>query len=216
MSRHRARHLLHAMTLLPALGAIAGCGIQIGDAGRGEMRIESRERERLDIGHAFTTGYFSVDEKNALTVVLLEGDRDAPTAALTVRMFWLPRVGATPIDRTATNASIHYVVFGSSLSNREDASQTEDVGVYSGAGFLYINSGMDAQRLKAGLWEADIRLADRSEGFVDQIGPSLLAGAVRATRDDDRVAATLQRLNRLTSARLGYPRLVQSHAPAHP
>ncbi len=186
----------------------AGCGFQIGDAGRGDLQLSSRAREQLDVGSSFTRGYFSVDEKNAVTVVLLEGDPDAPTAALTLRMFWLPRVGSTPIDRTATNTSVHYVVFGSSLSNRDAAAQTEDVGLYAGAGFLYINSGLEAKNLKAGLWEAHVRLADRSEGFVDQVGPSLMAGSIRAQRDDEQVTAILQRLARLTSDRLGYPRLV--------
>jgi len=212
MSRGFGRRV-GALGLVMALMLVCvGCGLQLGGAGKGELTLSSRASEQLNVGSSFTSGFFSVEEDNALTVVLLEGDPASPTAALTVRMFWRPRVGATPIDATATNASIHYVVFGSSLSNRDAAEQTREVGLYSGAGFLYLNSDLDADRLKAGLWEAHVRLADRSEHFVDQVGPSLMAGSVRAVRDDDRVNTLLQRLGQLTSDRLGYPRLVR-HTP---
>jgi len=193
MSRGFGRRV-GALGLVMALMLVCvGCGLQLGGAGKGELTLSSRASEQLNVGSSFTSGFFSVEEDNALTVVLLEGDPASPTAAL-------------------TNASIHYVVFGSSLSNRDAAEQTREVGLYSGAGFLYLNSDLDADRLKAGLWEAHVRLADRSEHFVDQVGPSLMAGSVRAVRDDDRVNTLLQRLGQLTSDRLGYARLVR-HTP---
>jgi len=195
--------LLLTLGLLPP-----ACGLQIGSAGQGNLQIDSRRYAQIDIGSAFDTGYFAVDEKNAVTVVLIEGKPQTPTAAMIVRMFWLPVVGETPIDRTATNASVSYIVFGPSVSGRGPQDQRDSVGLYAGAGFLYINSKLTSPRLKAGLWEANIQLADSSEDFVDQVGPSMISGAVRATRDDDRVAELLRQLSRQTTDHLGYPRLV--------
>jgi len=200
--------LLVTLTLLPA------CGIQIGSAGQGNLAIESRRYQNIDIGGTFDTGYFAVDEKNAVTVVLLEGDPEAPTAAMIVRMFWLPVVGETPIDRTATNASVSVLVFGPSIDERGAADDASGVGLYAGAGFLYINSKLKNPKLKAGLWEANIQLADSSQGFVDQVGPSLISGAVRATRDDERVAQLLRQLSQQATDQLGYPRMVLPTAPS--
>ncbi len=189
---------------------LGGCGTQIGSAGKGSLRIESRQHDKIDVGSSFDVGFFSMDEKNAITVVLIEGEPDNPSAAMTVRMFWLPRVGATPIDRTATNASVNYIVFGPSLSSRGPAADRTEVGVYSGAGFLYLNSDPSARQLRAGIWEANIQLSDGSLEFIDQIGPSLLTGSVRATRDDQRVDQLIRKLSQHTTSRLGYVRLVSA------
>ena len=63
--------------------------------------------------------------------------------------------------------------------------------------------------MEATLFDADLRLTDRSEAFVDRLGRTALAGSLTARRDDARVTTILRRLNLRVSEALGYPRLVR-------
>ena len=88
------------------------------------------------------------------------------------------------------------------------ARRVREVGVYSGAGFLYLDDTPGSSQLTGSLWQADILLADRSDRFKDLLGQSTLRGSFTARRDDARVGDLLRQLNVKVSDRLGYPRLV--------
>ena len=120
-------------------------------------------------------------------------------------MMWQPKAGLTPVNPDATNATIQYIVFA---NRRTEEGFYREVGVYSGAGFLHLDSTPGDARLNASLWQADLLLADRSERFKDLLGQSTLRGSFTAERDGVKVQELLKRLNLKVSQRLGYPRLV--------
>ncbi len=155
----------------------------------------------------FTTAYYRYTDANAATFVLLEGPEDRPTQAAVVRLFWRPRAGLTPIDATATNCSVQYLVF----AHEKDADRGQ-VGVYAGAGFLYLSDTPGGSTVSAALWDANVRLDAGSDAFRDLLGQAQLEGSFTAKRDDAKVQQLITQLNRLTTERLGYPRLVQHNA----
>lgn len=193
-----------APTVLVALVcySLSGCAtLKLGDDGGGKLTLQSHSEKDLVLKGGFDTGIYCADDKNHLIVVLFDGPVDRPTQVLTIRMFWKPRPGRTPIDHTATNASIHYVIFAG-----EDR---EEVGIYSGAGFVYPNSQPGRKTLRAGVWQANLRLADASDGFADLLGQSVLKGRFTAQLDELSVDQVLHRINVHIQQRLGYPRSVR-------
>ena len=181
-----------------------GCGIQNivrnSQAG-GSLAIRSQAEVDTVLKGGFKTGLYSYDDKNNLTIVLLDGSIDNPTQAVTIRLFWAPRAGRTPIDASATNATVHYIVF---------TGDTKQAGVYSGAGFMFPDTEIGGSRIQAGVWDANLVLSDRSERFNDLLGQAKLEGSFSARRNDAETLHLVRQLNILVRERLGYPRLVMA------
>jgi len=148
----------------------------------------------------FNTAYYSFDQRNNLTIVLLEGDAEQPRSAATIRMYWRPQVGQTPLDAAATNATVRYILL------RRDGAPT--AAVYAGAGFLNPATSKGQDTFHGDLADANLRLVDAPEGFADHIGITHFAGRVTAQRDDAQTQRILRRLQKQISEQLGYPRLV--------
>lgn len=196
-----------AALLVSASLVAGGCGSPSWSlvSGESDLKVYSQTHPGRTLTGDFDRAFYRLDGENAVTIVLLAGPEDAPEQAAVVRMFWQPRAGATPISASATNASVQYLVFGP---------QNGEVGVYSGAGFLHPNSDLGQNTLRAGLWEATLRLADRSANFDDSLGKAVLRGEVTARRDDAAVHDLLHQLDQQVTERLGYPRLVRAE-PIH-
>ncbi len=191
------RLLVLALFSAAALGCAGG-----GGAHEGDLQIQSRSNpEDLAVG-GFDTGRYSLDGPSTLTVLLTEGPADHLKRALIVRMFWKPKAAATPLDETATNATVQYIIFSDSQAGRQ-------VGVYSGGGFLFPESDTGQPNLQANIWQATMSLADKSEGFEDTLGPSLLRGRFNAKRDDEGMIDAVRRVNIAVSEALGEPRFVR-------
>ncbi|MEM6757657.1 MAG: hypothetical protein AAF586_10860, partial [Planctomycetota bacterium] len=109
----------------------------------------------------------------------------------------------TPVDRTATNTAIRCLAF------RDTPDQRDAVGVYGGAGFMRLHSDPALGRITGTLLESDVRLVDRSQGFVDGWGRAAVSGTFTADRDDAAVTTILRGLHPRLEERLGYPRLVR-------
>lgn len=189
------------------LALLPGCSFFQGDAGNLTLRSQAPSGSTLQ-GN-FTTSIYRFDSANHLTIILLDGPIENPVQALTVRMFWQPSAGKTPIDPTATNATVNYVIF--------TGSQGQEMGLYSGAGFLFPYDEPGDSSLSLGLWDANLLLTDRTTAFQDLLGPALLSGKFTAQRDDANTQDLIRRLNLLVSQRLQYPRMVaipQSNAIA--
>lgn len=199
-----ARAAAFALLLLTA-AALGGCGVPFVSTGS-ELTVRSQTHPGRFLAGDFDRAIYRLDDKQAVTVVLLSGPDDAPRQAAVVRMFWKPRAGATPISATATNATVQYLVFPE--GGRE-------VGVYSGAGFVHPSSGLGGDTFRGGLWQANLRLTDRSTGFEDLLGQAMLRGDLAARRDDAAVGDLLRQLHRRVTDRLGYPRLVAAPPPCH-
>jgi hypothetical protein len=186
--------LLLALVLL--LPACSGLPVMFGGDG-GSFAIRSEDSAAAQLSGSFSTAVYSYDDKNTVSVILLDGPEEAPTQAVHIRMFWTPKAGKTPIDPAATNASISYLVFSPDAAGR-----------YGGAGFLYprINPGSDT--FAADLRSSAIRLLDSTPNYSDKVGLATATGGFTARRDD---AATLRLLHLIQSrlaAQLGYPAFV--------
>ncbi|MEM8739647.1 MAG: hypothetical protein AAGG38_14385 [Planctomycetota bacterium] len=185
---------------------VAGCGRPFFSGGL-DLQLTSRDRAdgpALELGGSFTRAVYRVEDKNTVTVVLVQGRAEDPQRIATMRMFWRPVAGRTPIDRTATNALVRYYEF------RDSPEERDTLGLYAGGGFMRLDSDPNLNRVTGTLWDADLRLTDRSEAFVDRLGRAVLAGRFTAGRDDAGVTELLHRLNQQVEERLGYPRLVRA------
>lgn len=200
--RHPALAVLALLLLLPFGAGCSAIGMN-----RSALAVTSRSDPGTRLQGSFDSAYYAYDGDNAVTVVLVAGPEDNPTQAASIRLFWAARAGRTPIAPEATNATVQYIVFA---DRRTDAGFFREVGVYGGAGFLFLNTKPGESQLTGSLWEADLLLADRSERFKDLLGQSQLEGSFTARRDEQKVAQLLQLLNARVTDRLGYPRLVRA------
>lgn len=181
-----------------------GCGGKTG-ARDADLHIQSRANPQDIEAGGFDHGIYSLDGRSAMTVLLTDGPVENPDRALIVRMFWRPKAAATPLDETATNATVQYIVFHHGNENPKGT-----VGIYSGGGFVYPENDMGSSRLQANLWQATLTLADNSEGFEDTLGASILRGRFTAQRDDEGITDAVRRVNIAVSEALGVPRFVSA------
>ncbi len=164
----------------------------------GNLALRSQANPNIELIGGFDSSYYSLDDHNNVTLVLLDGPADKPVQAVVIRMFWKPRPGRTPIDATATNATIRYTIF----TGPDD----QDAGIYSGAGFVYPIDEPGFETFTADVWQATLQLTDRSAGFKDLLGQALLEGRLTATRDDAVVSRVLHMLHLMLTQRIGYPK----------
>ena len=186
--------------LLLALVFTGGCGLGPGSGPAANLAVWSQANPLVRMAGGFDTGLYAFDEKNNLTVLLLDGPVEQPAQAVTIRVLWVPRAGRTPIDPSATNATIHHVIF-----TGPDQGQ---VGIYSGAGYVFPKTRPGSKILKAGVWQSTLILSDHSEGFGDLLGRAAMEGTFTARRDEADFRLALHSLNRLIGTCLGRPRMV--------
>lgn len=189
---------------------LVGCSRPFVD-GDAQLQIASRDQSdsgRLTMSGDFTRAFYRFENQNTVTVVLIQGPDDAPQRIAAIEMFWKARAGLTPIDRTATNALVRFFEF------RDTEAEPNTVGVYAGAGFMRLHDNPVVGQVDGNLWDADLRLTDRSEAYTDRLGRAVLAGSFSAQRNDAKVTTILRLLNQQLEERLGYPRLVEQSPPA--
>src|SRR6185369_17919923 len=184
---------LLALLLFPLTGCNFINSISFAKEGEGALNIRANTESGNRLSGSFSKGSYAFDDRNNLTVLLIDGPADNPTQVVTIRMMWEPRVGKTPIDPNATNATIHYMIF---------TAGGKEVGVYSGAGYVYPNNDPGGDVLNAAVWQANLELADRSVGFVDQLGPAIVSGGFTARLDPIATQQSIRRMNQLVTDRL--------------
>lgn len=167
----------------------------------GTLTVRSFDDSDENIRGTFQSGIYTTADANTATMVLFDGPPENPKAALTIRMFWNPHAGRTPIDATATNATLQYILF-------DDTGK--EIAIYSGAGYFYPNNSLGSDSFTGSLWQSSLRIADKSEGFDDKIGMARIDGKFTVTRDDLAVNPALHQLNVQIRQRLGRTRLVKS------
>jgi hypothetical protein len=201
--------LIRSLLLVALLLTFTGCGAPKSPSGKklGALTIRSLEKDGLTLTGKFKTGYFAFHDANRVTVVLLDGNEDAPDQALIIRMLWLPRGSKTPVNRNATNATIKHIVFAG--ENRSI------VGVYGGGGYFYPKQNPKATRkhLDAAIWDGSMALQHASKGFADRLGRVQIDGKLKnIIHDDAKVEALLDALDSEVSQKVGYKVLVQRDA----
>jgi len=137
-----------------------------------------------------TTAAYAAEDGNTADVYLTdltraELDPTAPIDTITghlarVHMFLRPKAGNTPIEDTATNATVELLVLSRGA-----------IGVYEGAGFLQPGSKPGGARFGGSMDGATVKLVASNASFVDPIGPAELD--VSFTAPLDRGAAALMR-----------------------
>ena len=95
---------------------------------------------------------------------------------LHVEMLFQPRPGWTPIDSTATNLSIRYIIITDG-----------EVGIYEGGGFGYPVGTGRSRSMTLSIDQASLDLTRATEGFVDLLSPAELSGTFSGPCDTTEV-----------------------------
>lgn len=196
---NRAALLLLLFVAMPLTGCTrAQLTAPVSGIGQSELAITSKSSPGVTLAGSFTDALYSFDGKHRATVLLYDGPIDNPTQAVTIRLFWKPRAGRTPIQSSATNATIHYIIFPGS----------EAVGIYAGAGFVFPTNKVGSSTLTASLWDASLSFADGTVTFEDLLGKAAMKGKFKARRNDAELDRAMRSINTAIRAKIGYPRLV--------
>jgi hypothetical protein len=122
---------------------------------------------------------------------------------LHLELLWVPKPGATPLDSTATNASIRFVVFVEG-----------EMGIYEGGGFAELGAALGADSLTITLSDATVRLSESTEGFRDLLSPARMTGRFAARHDPRRTRAIHFVTSQIVTDVLGRSVLVMGEAGA--
>ena len=114
-----------------------------------------------------------------------------------IDLLWLPKAGSTPMDSSATNASIRYIVIAEG-----------EIGVYGGAGFAVPHGKTGAAILRISLEDASLTLLESTDGFVDHLSPARLSGKFTAGLDELRTRQLQFAISQLVTNALGRTRVV--------
>ncbi|MEM7682715.1 MAG: hypothetical protein AAF288_12220 [Planctomycetota bacterium] len=183
---------------------VAGCA-SFTDAGALAVSQQPEPGPRL-VGD-FDQLRYRIDGPGEATFVFTAGPPDTAGQAAVVRLYWTPSAGDTALSSQGTNCSIQYLVFADAVTDR---GLLREVGVYHGAGFLFLEDEPGPAQLTGAMRDATLALSDRSDRFRDLLRRSRMTGAFTAELDAPGVASALADLNRRVNARLGYPRLIDA------
>ena len=192
-----------------ALSGAAGCA-----SGRvsGSLRAESLSDNRVYIEAVYETAVYAdfnaIETSFFMTDIpmddLLAGN---VTTGMVVHfdLLWEPTAGKTPMDSSATNVTVRYIVFANG-----------EMGIYGGAGFAMPKGKAGEGSMTLTLRDASMMLLDSTDGFVDLLSPARLTGTLTAGFDEQRSRQMAHALNQIVTNALGYTRLVANAAEAMP
>lgn len=191
--------------LLPQLlfAALLLVGCRSGGSA-GSLRAVSLGSQPVTLPGNYKVAYYAHQPQAETTFMLSDVPIDQVLAGtitqgqlLHIDLIWLPKPGSTPLDPSATNATIRHVV----ISNGQ-------VGVYGGAGFALPDGEPGDQKLTITLRDASLQLLESTEGFVDLLGPAQLTGTFTATRDEKKTRQLHYATSQLVTNALGRTRYV--------
>jgi hypothetical protein len=116
-----------------------------------------------------------------------------------VQLLWQPKAGATPMDATATNATIRHVIVVDG-----------EVGIYGGAGFALPNGKLGHGRIQVALRDATVRLLESTDGFKDPLTPARITGSFTAENDPQLARKVHRAISQIVTTALGRTRFVLS------
>jgi len=194
---HTALILLTLLIWPFTAGGLTGCQIVTGGAS-GPIRLEqisSDSSVRLT-PQIVESAHMAIDRSEASFIVHARSDergRGTIEHFVHVTMLWLPRAGSTPMDRTATNATVHWVIRAG-----------DEVGVYAGAGYARLRGPLGRSDVTLQLADATIRLIASTDGFRDPLTPGHAVGEFSAPHDPARHAALLRESRAVLEQRFGH------------
>jgi hypothetical protein len=170
-----ARAILNGMIVL-ALALIVGCASGPAHA---ELSTRSLGAAPVILDSSYTTAVYGEPAGGVASILLTDVPLESLLAGTVrdgqivhIELLWLPLAGHTPMDSTATNASIHFVVISGG-----------EVGVYGGAGFVMAHDAPGHAVLDLDVYDATLGLLDGTDGFVDPLTPAQMTGSVAAVHD---------------------------------
>lgn len=127
---------------------------------------------------------------------LLSGDvRDAQF--LHVQLLWSPKPGNTPVDPTATNVTLRYVLLVDG-----------EIGIYGGAGFAWPSGKVGTESLLLSIEGSSLSLLACTAGFADPLTPAQLTGTVMMAPNADSTRMYRRAISQIATDALGASRWV--------
>lgn len=201
--RSRSPFISNFAAVIAICLAVAGCTWTGGTGGA--IRARSLGDDPVLLQGSFKNVYFSYEPNAEASFIFSDvslnqvSAGDVQTAqVLHVQLLWDPVAGRTPMEPSATNASIRYVV----IANGE-------VGVYSGAGFAIYSGKLTDKRVTLTLRDASLQLQDATAGFNDLLSPAHMTGSITAQRDNDKARQMHRAASQIVTTALGKTRLVR-------
>ena len=196
------------MLIIAMLGlwGVAGCA-----SGRvsGALRAESLGDDRVYLEGVYETAVYANLNSTETSFFLTDIPMDDLLAGnvttgmvVHINLLWEPTAGKTPMDSSATNVTVRYIVFADG-----------EMGIYGGAGFAMPKGEPGKGSMSLSLRDASITLLDRTDGFVDLLSPARLTGKITAEFDERRSRQMAYAVNQLVTNALGYTRLVAAKEP---
>jgi len=188
--------------LLAAMLGIAGCTQFTGPLTWGSKDVAIRSAAAgndTTIDMAQDMSVYAAHDAQTIHVMLIKGPAESPDRAMHITMRWRPKAGQTPLDPSATNATVQLYLF-----------EGDGVGVYGGGGHLWPRSTAGARRWSATLRNASLRPMHLSDQFNDMLGICVAEGALTAQRDEHATLELVTRIERMVEDRLGYPLMLGS------
>lgn len=200
--------------LFVALGAMlaGGCSSwwkSTFPADGGEVRIEGLGTDRFALDGLLPHGAYAANEADHsfyLSDVPLEdllAGRVRNGQFMHCRLLWIPLPGRTPVDATACNLTIRYVVVSEG-----------EVGVYGGGGFAWPKGDIGKEDATLLIEGSSLALLARSEGFTDLLTPAQLTGTIAARLDEDATRRFRRGVSQLVTDGLGATRWVNNASDA--
>jgi hypothetical protein len=124
---------------------------------------------------------------------LLEGPPQTGSI-LHAQILWGPKPGYTPVDATATNVTIRWIVFSGG-----------EVGVYGGAGFCWPRGTLGKGDYAISIEASTLSLIASTAGFVDLASPASITGTFSATFEPERAIRLRQAVSQLVTDAIGRP-----------
>lgn len=197
--------MVGALTLLAMNGCGGGLGGLFGGGPAGDLRVRSLGDQPVALSGRFTHAVYANGDAVEWSFLLSDTSVEELAAGTVdhgrivhVELLWIPRPGTTPIEVTATNASIRYVIIADG-----------EVGVYGGAGFARPRGNPGDERLTLTLRDASLRLLHRTDGFADLLTPAQLSGTVTAELDSRAVRIMHHAVSQFVTDALGRSVIVQ-------
>ena len=191
---------------LLGLSGAAGCA-----SGRvfGSLRAESLGNDRVYLDGVYETAVYADFDSTEISFFVTDIPLDDLLAGnvttgmvVHVDLLWEPAAGKTPMDSSATNVTVRYIVFADG-----------EMGIYGGAGFALPKRESGKGSMSLSLRDASITLLDSTAGFVDLLSPARLTGKITARLDERRFRQIAYAVNQLVTNALGYTRLVAAMQP---
>lgn len=174
------------------------------EGGGGNLEVRSLGHERVALGGSFEYAYYETPKAEQASFLLSDVSPDKMmeggvqnARVMHIELLWQPMAGKTPLDPTATNASVRYVIVSEG-----------EVGIYVGAGFATVSGTPGDETLSLSVHDASMELAEHTAGFRDLLSPGELSGSFTAKKSEEKAKKLHYGVSQVVTNTLGTSRFV--------